>query len=254
MLKIRIAVGFFLAAILSVGSTNGQLVPKPHQPKSDCWLQILAQHLADELQDWNQVGYYYEENRRILEGPAEPGRVVFIGDSITEGWNLRQYFPGKPYINRGISGQTTPQMLVRMFPDVINLHLAAVVILAGTNDIGAVTGPETLEMVEDNIRAMGDLARAHDIRIILGLVLPVSDYTAYKQTVKRPPTDILKLNEWLRSYAAEIRAEVADYFSALVDTHGMLKDGYSNDGVHPNDRGHEVMGPVAEAAIEKAMK
>jgi lysophospholipase L1-like esterase len=230
------------------------LVQEFYPSQSDCCLLFLAQRLADQLQDWNQLGRYHEDSQRVGRQPQEKGRVVFLGDSITDGWKLAQYFPGKPYVNRGISGQTTPQMLVRMFPDVINLRPAALIILAGTNDIARNTGPETAEMIEDNFRAMSELAEKHDIKVILCLLLPVSDYTPSKQTTHRPSGDILKLNDWLRNYATEIHAPVADYYSALVDEHGMLREGYSDDGLHPNDRGYTVMAPIAVAAIEKALK
>ena len=239
-------------SLLPVGA-RAQLVQEFSPPKADCCLQFLAQRLADQLQDWNQLGRYYEDDRRSEGQPQEKGRVVFLGDSITDSWKLKQYFPGKPYVNRGISGQTTPQKLVRMFPDVINLHPAALIILAGTNDIARNTGPETAEMIEENFRAICELAARHGIKTILGLLLPVSDYTPSKQTARRPPADILKLNDWLRTYATEIHAPVADYYSALVDEHGMLREGYSDDGLHPNDRGYAVMAPIAAAAIEKAL-
>ena len=243
---------FLFAGLLGLATARGQLVPEFNPPKADCCLQFSAQHLADELQDWNQIGRYHEDDVRLQSMPAEKGRVVFLGDSITDAWKLPQYFPDKPYVNRGIGGQTTPQMLVRFYPDVIDLHPAAVIILAGTNDIARNTGPQTLEMVEDNFRAMCELAQKHGIKIVLCLLLPVSDYTQHQQTDHRPPSDILKLNEWLRRYAAEIHAEVADYYSALVDSQGMLKEGYSNDGLHPNERGYALMAPVAEAAIGRA--
>ncbi len=148
------------------------------------------------------MGRYYADNQRLKQLPPEPGRVVFLGDSITDGWKLAQYFPGKPYVNRGISGQTTPQMLVRMFPDVIALKPAALLVYAGTNDIAGNTGPSTLTMIEDNLQAITELAQAHGIKVILCSVTPISDYTARKQTVQRPPSDILKLNAWMREYAA----------------------------------------------------
>jgi lysophospholipase L1-like esterase len=157
-------------------------------------------------------------------------------------------------VNRGISGQTTMQMVVRMHPDVIHLNPAAFILLAGTNDIAGNTGPETLEMVEDNIRAMCELAASHKIKIILCLLTPISDYTKAKQTVHRPPADIVKLNHWIESYAPDVHAQVADYYTALVDDKGMLHEGYSNDGLHPNARGYEVLAPVAEAAIEGDLK
>jgi lysophospholipase L1-like esterase len=245
---------FLLAGSLLSGCARAQLVQEFSPPKADCCLQFLAQRLADQLQDWNQLGRYHEDDRRLAGQSQEKGRVIFLGDSITDGWKLALYFPGKPYVNRGISGQTTPQMLVRMFPDVINLQPAALIILAGTNDIARNTGPETAEMIEDNFRAICELARKHGIKVVLGLLLPVSDYTASKQTARRPPADILRLNDWLRTYAAEIHAPVADYYSALVDEHGMLRDGDSDDGLHPNDRGYALMAPVAEAAIERTLR
>jgi lysophospholipase L1-like esterase len=245
---------FVFAGLFAPAPVRGQLVPEFKPPKANCCLPSAAQSLADQLQDWNQVGRYHEDDVRLQAQPAEKGRVVFLGDSITDGWKLTQYFPGKPFVNRGISGQTTPQMLVRFYPDVINLHPAAVIILAGTNDIAGNTGPETLEMIEDNFRAMCELAQEHDIKMVLCLLLPVSDYTQHKQTDHRPPSDILKLNEWLRRYAAQIQAEVGDYYAVLVDSNGMLKEGYSEDGLHPNQRGYTLMAPVAEAAIERGLK
>lgn len=182
---------------------------------------------------------------------------MFLGDSITDGWKFEQSFPGKPYVNRGIGGQTTPQMPVRMIPDVIKLQPAAMILLAGTNDVARNTGPATLAQVAqiaDNVQAITELAQAHGIKVILSSVLPVSDYTARKQIDKRPPADILKLNEWLRGYAAKVNAIYADYFQAVVDDKGLLRDGISGDGLHPNAQGYELMAPVAEAAIRSALK
>lgn len=236
------------------GPAFGQLVEKYEPPKANCCLLFQAQHLVEQLQDWNQLGRYHEDNQKLQSEPVQSGRVVFLGDSITDGWDLKRDFPGKPYVNRGISGQTTSQMLVRMFPDVIDLHPAAVILLAGTNDISGNTGPETLKMIEENIQAITELAQQHHIQVILCAVMPVSDYTKNKQTVHRPPSDILKLNEWLRTYAAGVHAVYVDYFSAMVDTQGMLREGYSDDGLHPNAKGYTLVAPVAAAAIEKALK
>ena len=230
-----------------------QLVEQFNPPKANCCLQLAAQGLADQLQDWNQFGRYHADDEHLEAFPPEPHRVVFLGDSITDGWKLDQYFPGKPYVNRGISGQTTPQMLVRMYPDVIDLKPAALIILAGTSDIARNTGPETLTMIEENFQAMTELAQAHGIRVVLCLLTPISDYTEHKQSEHRPPGDILKLNDWLKDYAGRAHATIADYFSATVDDKGMLKAGYSNDGLHPNDKGYALMAPVAKAAIEKAL-
>jgi lysophospholipase L1-like esterase len=142
---------------------------------------------------------------------------------------------------------------VRVFPDVIALKPAVLLVFAGTNDIAANTGPSTLTMIEDNLQAITELAQAHGIKVILCSVTPVSDYTARPQTPQRPPPDILKLNAWLREYAASANAGFADYYTALVDETGMLKQGFSGDGLHPNDRGYALLVPVAEAAIAKAL-
>jgi lysophospholipase L1-like esterase len=146
------------------------------------------------------------------------------------------------------------QMLVRMHPDVIHLRPAAFILLAGTNDIARNTGPETLEMVEDNVRAMCELAASHNIKIILCLLTPVSNYAKAKQTERRPPADIVNLNYWMESYARDVHAQIADYYAGLVDDKGMLREGYSEDGLHPNARGYELLAPIAEAAIESALK
>jgi lysophospholipase L1-like esterase len=223
-------------------------------PRANCCLPGVAQSLAEQLLDWNQLGRYHADNERLKGQGTVSGRVVFLGDSITDGWNLEQSFRGKPYVNRGISGQTTPQMLVRMYPDVIALKPKALIILAGTNDVARNTGPTTLQMITDNFQAMTDLAKANGIKVIVCSVLPVSDYTQRKQTERRPPGDILKLNAWLRDHAAKTGSVFADYFAAVVDSKGMLKDGLSGDGLHPNTEGYRLMAPVAAAAIEKALR
>lgn len=231
-----------------------QLVQEFNPPKAGCCLASSAERLAGELQDWNQLGRYHQDDLRLESQPAVPGRVVFLGDSITDIWNLEKFFPGKPYVNRGISGQTTPQMLVRMYPDVIDLKPAVVILLAGTNDIAQNTGPETVKMVEENYKAITELAEAHHIKVILCSLTPVSDYTAHSQTPRRPPAQILELNAWIKRYSERVHATFADYYSALADSKGMLKNGYSDDGLHPNERGYALLAPVAEAAIEKAMQ
>ena len=198
----------------------------------------------------------YRAADAALKSPA-PGehRVVFMGDSITDIWRIEDYFPGKPYINRGISGQTTPQMLVRFRQDVIDLQPQVVVILAGTNDIAGNTGPMRLEDIEANYASMAELAAAHGIQVILSSVTPIHDYTPRSQDffAQRSPEKILALNAWLRSYCAKHDLIYLDYFSAMVDDKGMLKEGLSEDGLHPNATGFKVMAPLAEAAIEKAL-
>lgn len=198
--------------------------------------------------DWAQLKRYAEANETLP--PVEAGRVVFYGDSITDGWtrNGGTFFPGKPYVNRGISGQTTPQMLVRFRQDVVKLHPDAVVILAGTNDIAGNTGPETPEMIEDNFRSIAELARANGIRVILASVLPAADYPWRKGL--EPAPKIVALNAWLKTYCADQKLTYLDYYSAMVTTGGGMKLGISSDGVHPNAAGYAIMEPLAQAAID----
>ncbi|MBM3783124.1 MAG: capsular biosynthesis protein [Acidobacteria bacterium] len=242
------------ALFLSAAGLFAQLSEEFATPRAGCCLPMAAQRFTEQLQDWNQLGRYHAENEKLKAQPAPAGRVVFYGDSITDGWKLDQSFPGKPYLNRGISGQTTPQMLVRFFPDVINLKPAAFVLLAGTNDIARNTGPATLTQITQNIQAMAELAKVHGIRVVLCAVLPVSDYTERKQTAGRPPADILKLNEWLRAYAARTGAVYVDYHKALADEKGLLMDGTSRDGLHPNQKGYEIMARLVEEGIRAALR
>jgi lysophospholipase L1-like esterase len=186
-----------------------------------------------------------------------------MGDSITDAWVSPEhggFFPGKPYIDRGISGQTTPQMLIRFRPDVIALQPKVVVILAGTNDIAGNTGPMTLGQIEGNLASMAELAKTNKIRVVLASVLPVSDYghdrqgTPLDMRINRPPEKILELNAWSKKYAAENGHTYLDYFSAMVDPQGMLQQDLSQDGLHPNAKGYAVMSPLAEQAIRTALK
>ncbi len=233
----------------------GQLADDFNPPRSNCCLASSAQTLANQLQDWNQLGRYHADNVALRSQPAPVGRVVFMGDSITDGWKLAEQFPGKPYVNRGIGGQVTQQMLVRMFQDVIDLKPAAMIVLAGTNDIARNNGPETLEMIEENLQAMTELAKLHNIKVILCSLTPISDYVPNrKQSIGRPPADILKLNAWIKEYAAKSGSIFADYYGATVDEKGMLKEGFSNDGLHPNEKGYALMVPVAMAAIQEALR
>jgi len=167
MLRLTVLAAFF------IGCASAQLVDEFAPPRGNCCLPGAAQNLANQLQDWNQLGRYHADNQVLRAQPPVAGRVVFMGDSITDGWKLAEQFPGQPYVNRGIGGQTTPQMLVRMFPDVINLKPAAMIVLAGTNDIARNTGPTTLEMIEQNLQAMTELAQAHGIKVILCSVTPI---------------------------------------------------------------------------------
>lgn len=213
-----------------------------------------------QLSDWAQLGRYREANLKIQPPSKDETRVVFIGDSITDGWNLAQYFPDKPYINRGISGQTTPQMLLRFRADVIDLKPKAVVILAGTNDIAGNTGTMTLEDTVRNLTSMIELAKANDIRVVLSSVLPVNDRVKNKegvlfvQTAKRPNEKITRMNDWLKKYAADNGLIYLDYYAATSDKTGTLKDGLSYDGLHPNAEGYKVMQVLADEAIFRALR
>jgi lysophospholipase L1-like esterase len=204
-------------------------------------------------QDWANSARYLTENEGL--GDPKPGesRVVFMGNSITEAWNnfWQEFFSGKPYINRGISGQISSQMLVRFRSDVINLKPAVVVILAGTNDIAGITGPSTLEMIENNIISMVELAKANGISVVLSSVLPVYDYP-WKPGIN-PPEKIAALNEMIKIYAKKSGSIYLDYYSSMVNEHKGLKDEYTFDGVHPNEAGYKVMAPLAEEAIAKAL-
>jgi len=242
-----------VSTALLLPTLSAQVVESIPANKGNCCPTMSAQRLAADLADWAQLGRYHDDDVKLLAAPAPAGRVIFMGDSITDGWNLATFFPGKPYVDRGISGQITSQMLLRMFPDVLALRPAAMIVLAGTNDIAGNNGPETLETIENNLQAMTELAQAHHVKVILCSLTPISDYTPSQQSAHRPPADILKLNAWLRNYAAAAGATFADYYGALVDAQGMLKNGLSHDGLHPNAAGYALLAPVASRAIEKAL-
>jgi lysophospholipase L1-like esterase len=205
------------------------------------------------LEDWPDLNRYRAANKRLSAPAPDERRVVFMGDSITEFWDLARAFPGRPYVNRGISGQTTPQMLLRFRPDVIELKPQAVVILAGTNDIAGNTGPMTDEEITGNLASMCELARAHGIRVVLASILPVHDYAGFLASESRPPRRIRALNEWMKNYAAQHGHAYLDYFSALTDDAGMLRAELADDGLHPNDKGYAVMAPLADKALRAAL-
>ena len=214
------------------------------------------------LKDWPQLARYHDANVKVTPATKNEARVVFMGDSITDSWQNPRFggfFPGKPYIDRGISGQTTPQMLVRFRADVIALNPKVVVILAGTNDLAGNTGPMTLETIEENLTSMAELAKTNSIKVVLASVLPVSDYEQRDgkpiiRTTQRPPEKIKALNDWMKSYAAKNKLSYLDYYSAMIDEKGFLKDELSEDGLHPNAKGYAIMRPLAEAAITRALK
>jgi lysophospholipase L1-like esterase len=206
------------------------------------------------LKDWPNLARYHDANEKLAAPAPGEDRVVFMGDSITDAWGRSRgkFFPGKPYINRGISGQTTPQMLIRFRPDVVALKPKVVVILAGTNDIAGNTGPMTLDAIEDNLVSMAELAKANNIHVVLSSVLPVCDYHR-NQTTQRPPEKILALNAWMKKYADANGFVYLDYYPAMIDEAGMLKKEITADGLHPNDAGYVIMEPLAEKAIAVAL-
>jgi len=203
--------------------------------------------------DFAGLARYARADSQLPPAAAGEQRVVFMGNSITDAWaaHFSTLFPGKPYIGRGISGQTTPQMLLRFRQDVVDLHPAVVVILAGTNDIAGNTGLSTLEMIEGNLQSMAEIARANGIRVVLSSVLPVYDYP-WKRGLE-PAPKIVALNQWMRAYAERAGDVYLDYWSAMSDARQGMKPELTADGVHPNDAGYAVMAPLAEAAIARAL-
>jgi len=266
------------ALMLMVATASAQTPPaatpaQPAVPQSAQPALPSCQELAAALQavvrndarlrDWADLGRYRESNRSV--GAPAPGeaRVVFMGDSITDSWQQPRFggfFPGKPYVDRGISGQTTPQMLLRFRPDVVALAPKAVVILAGTNDIAGNTGPMTDEQIEGNLASMAELARANGIRVVLSSILPVSQSHVRPgdvnppQTTRRPMARIKALNAWMKDYAAANGHVYLDYFTATTEAEGLLRVELSEDDLHPNAAGYAIMAPLAEAAIQAALR
>lgn len=219
-----------------------------------------ADKAETKLKDWANIARYNDADAQVKPPAKGEERVVFFGDSITDWWKLADFFPAKPYINRGIAGQTTPQMLIRFRPDVLNLKPKVVVILAGTNDLSGGTGPTTLEAIQGNLTSMAELARAYGVSVVFASILPVSDYHKNKKgdqifnTTRRPPAQILQMNEWMKKYAAQNNLVYLDYHSAMVDDKGLLKVDLSYDGLHPDAKGYAVMKPLAEKAVAEALK
>lgn len=237
--------------------------PSPNPSPQACdELKSQLSRAETKLNDWPALARYHDDNSKVQPRAKNENRVVFLGDSITDSWDNPSnggFFPGKPYIDRGISGQTTPQMLIRFRRDVIELNPKVVLILAGTNDLAGNTGPTTLSAIEDNLTSMAELANVSGIKVVLSSLLPVSDYELRDgkqiiQTVRRPPSQIRDLNRWIKEYASQHHLVYLDYYSAMVDEKGFLKDELSDDGLHPNVKGYEVMNPLAEAAIAAALK
>lgn len=259
MLRLSVAALILLFALTFVSAQTAS--PASADPCAEAKAQLTR--LESRLKDWPALGRYRDENAKVVAPGNGEQRVVFMGDSITDNWDDPKYggfFPGKPYLDRGIGGQTTPQMLIRFRPEVIALHPKVVVILAGTNDISGNTGPTTLAAIEDNLASITELAGANKIRVVLSSLLPISDYEKTREgkpiirSGQRPPEQIKALNEWIKKYAAANGAVYLDYYSAMADEKGFLKEELSEDGLHPNQKGYEIMAPLAERAIATALK
>jgi len=245
-----------VASAQAPSSQGGAPAPLPNCVELAAALRAVAANDA-RLRDWPNLARYHDANRSVTNADA-----VFLGDSITDSWQRPQFggfFPGKRYVDRGISGQTTPQMLVRFRPDVLDLKPRVVVILAGTNDIAGNTGPMSDEQIEGNLMSLSELALANRVRVVLASITPVSEYhvtatSPTPQTTTRPMARIRAINAWIKNYASAHGHVYLDYFSAMTDGAGLLKAEFSSDDLHPNAAGYAVMAPLAQAAIDKALK
>jgi lysophospholipase L1-like esterase len=252
-----------IMALCSPLSAIAQKPPSPSAPQKGPPVMITAPQWQSGtywanfdrqlLVDFANLARYRAADLRLGAPAVGTDRVVFIGDSITEGWNLETSFPGKPYVNRGISGQTSSQILLRFRQDVIDLHPRVAVILAGTNDLAENTGPVTLEQIEGNLESMAQLAAANHIVVVLCSVLPSVNYWWHPQ-LSNPAPRIAALNRWLQGYAAREHYVYVDYYAAMKDVGGGLRKDLSSDGVHPSAAGYAVMAPLAQAGIEEALK
>jgi lysophospholipase L1-like esterase len=244
-----------------MGAPVQNLKPAEQAPAAEQLTPYQKSQMERTFNDWSFLAKYREVNKLLPPVLPSETRVVFMGDSITEGWGQKatsttpdrsEFFPGKPYVNRGISGQTTPQMLVRFRQDVVLLKPKVVVLLAGTNDIAENTGKETLEEIGNNIASMSELARANGIRVVLCSVLPASDFHWHRGL--EPAPKIRELNAWIKEYAAKNGFIFVDYYSSMANNEGGLKAELSPDGVHPNKAGYDLMTPLVETGIAEALK
>jgi lysophospholipase L1-like esterase len=242
----------FLAGVPAFAQQSISPIPTTGYPGLD---QYRASRVAIYTDDFGELKRYREADAALAASTPSENRVIFIGDSITDYWKLADYFPGKPYLNRGIDGQTTPQMLVRFRQDVIDLHPKVLVVLAGTNDVAGVTGRTRDEDIEANYVSMAELARVQKIHVVFSSVLPLYNDTeeSKESFALRPAERILALNRWLKDYCSKSGFVYLDYFSVLVDDRGMMKRALSDDGLHPNAAGYKIMAPLAEKAIARAL-
>jgi lysophospholipase L1-like esterase len=251
-LIVRALVLTIALSIAAAAQQTSPAIPTTGFPGLD---EYRASRIAIYTDDFGELARYRKVDAALPVPAAGENRVVFMGDSITDYWKVPEYFPGKPYLNRGIDGQTTSQMLARFRQDVIDLHPKVLVVLAGTNDVAGVTGRTRNEDVEANYASMAELAHAHGVRTIFASVLPVNNYTpdAKESFALRPRERIGALNRWLKDYCARNGLVYLDYFSAMVDENGMLRKELSDEGLHPNAAGYKMMAPLAEKAITKAL-
>ena len=266
MTSTRVWCSLALTALLGclAGPAAAQTAQAPPPPVPDC--PDVARAIRDmmtndtRLRDWPNLTRYRQANADLeRSGDAVP--VVFLGDSITDRWDDEGsggFFPGRHYVNRGIGGQTTPQMLIRLRPDVLSHHPKVMVLLAGTNDIAGNTGPMSDQDVEQNIAAMAELSAANGVKVVLAGILPISDYhqkpDQVPQVIRRPMSRIAAINGWITQYAAAHGHVFLDYAPGISDARGMLKAEFSEDDLHPNALGYAQMAPLAEAAIARALK
>ena len=259
------------AAGPAAGAFPGQYATPPADRKFPAWPKGCVRFEGEErmacldtvASDFGGFYRYAAANAALHPRKPSETRVVFFGDSITDNWSKPDYggfFPGKPYVNRGIGGQTTAQMLLRFRADVLELDPLAVVILAGTNDIAGNAGPATLDQIQDNLASMAELTRGLGIKVILASLLPVSDDKkdangqVITRTRQRPTATIRELNRWLATYAARNGHGYLDYFGVTADANGLLQSPLNDDGLHPNARGYAVMAPLAEKAIAESLR
>jgi len=250
-----------LASLVSPAAAQTAQAPAPPVPDCPDVARAIRDMMTNDarLRDWPNLTRYRQADADLARsGDVVP--VVFLGDSITDRWDDEGsggFFPGRHYVNRGIGGQTTPQMLIRLRPDVLSHHPKVMVLLAGTNDIAGNTGPMSDEDVEQNVAAIAELSAANGVKVVLAGILPISDYhqkpDQVPQVIRRPMSRIAAINAWIKQYAAAHGHVFLDYAPGISDARGMLKAEFSEDDLHPNALGYAQMAPLAEAAIAKAM-